>query len=107
MGALAGALGAFALPTAGSLPCRPRLLCSLAATVVIGAVNVASTLVGVLLIDRLGRRPLLLEGGIQMMLSQVGTAGWGGGATGPAVRRQPRGLLPLGLLSSRPPATPN
>lgn len=30
-----------------------------------------ATLVGLLFIDRWGRRPLLLEGGVQMLLSQV------------------------------------
>lgn len=39
--------------------------------VVIGATNVLSTLFGVLLIDRCGRRLLLLEGGIQMLLAEV------------------------------------
>lgn len=36
-----------------------------------GATNVLSTLVGVLFIDRWGRRPLLLQGGVQMLLSQA------------------------------------
>jgi len=38
---------------------------------VIGATNVLATLVGVLFIDKWGRRPLLLQGGLQMLLSQV------------------------------------
>lgn len=42
-------------------------------TVVIGATNVLATLVGLLFIDRWGRRPLLLEGGVQMLLSQIAT----------------------------------
>lgn len=40
--------------------------------VVIGATNVVSTFVGLLLVDRWGRRPLLIQGGLQMMASQVG-----------------------------------
>lgn len=44
-----------------------------------GGVNVAGTLVGMPLVDRVGRRPLLLEGGVQMLLSQVGCGGEGGG----------------------------
>jgi hypothetical protein len=44
--------------------------------VVIGATNVVATFVGLLLVDRLGRRPLLLQGGVQMMASQVGAPGW-------------------------------
>lgn len=39
--------------------------------VVIGATNVLSTLIGMLFVDKWGRRPLLLQGGVQMMLSQV------------------------------------
>jgi hypothetical protein len=40
--------------------------------VVIGATNVVSTFVGLMLVDRWGRRPLLIQGGLQMMASQVG-----------------------------------
>lgn len=35
------------------------------------AVNVASTVVAILLVDRLGRRFLFIEGGIQMILCEV------------------------------------
>ena len=42
--------------------------------VVIGATNVLSTFVGLVLVDRWGRRPLLVQGGLQMMCSQVGAA---------------------------------
>lgn len=40
-------------------------------TVIIGAVNVASTLVAILVVDRFGRRILFLEGGIQMIAAEV------------------------------------
>ncbi|KAL4853612.1 H(+)/hexose cotransporter 2 [Chlorella vulgaris] len=42
--------------------------------VVIGATNVVSTFVGLMLVDRWGRRPLLIQGGLQMMVSQIATA---------------------------------
>jgi hypothetical protein len=35
------------------------------------AVNVGSTVVAILLVDRLGRRFLFIEGGIQMILCEV------------------------------------
>lgn len=35
------------------------------------AVNVASTIVAILLVDRLGRRFLFIEGGVQMILCEV------------------------------------
>ncbi|PSC76169.1 H(+) hexose cotransporter 2 [Micractinium conductrix] len=41
--------------------------------VVIGGVNVAATFVGLVLVDSVGRRPLLLEGGVQMTVSQIAT----------------------------------
>ncbi len=40
-------------------------------TVVIGCVNVGSTLVSIATVDRLGRRMLFLEGGIQMIAANV------------------------------------
>ena len=40
-------------------------------TVVIGAVNVGSTVVAILAVDRLGRRMLFFEGGVQMMASEI------------------------------------
>lgn len=43
-------------------------------TAIIGAVNVAATLVAVALVDRAGRRPLFLFGGGQMALSQAALA---------------------------------
>lgn len=43
---------------------------SLYCTVIIGAVNVISTVVSIYSVDRLGRRMLLFEGGVQMFLSQ-------------------------------------
>lgn len=42
--------------------------------VIIGGINVLGTFVGLALVDRWGRRPLLLQGGIQMLISQVATA---------------------------------
>ena len=47
---------------------------SLMNTAIIGAVNVVATLVAVALVDRAGRRPLFLFGGVQMALSQVALA---------------------------------
>ncbi|CAI9762161.1 unnamed protein product [Fraxinus pennsylvanica] len=44
---------------------------SLYSAVITGAVNVLSTLVSIYSVDKLGRRVLLLEAGIQMFLSQV------------------------------------
>ncbi|XP_047180764.1 sugar transport protein 13-like [Vigna umbellata] len=43
---------------------------SLYCTVIIGAVNVISTVVSIYSVDRLGRRMLLFEAGVQMFLSQ-------------------------------------
>ena len=43
-------------------------------TVIIGAVNVGATLVSVYLVDRAGRKPLFIEGGIQMAAAQVAMA---------------------------------
>ncbi|RDX90021.1 Sugar transport protein 13, partial [Mucuna pruriens] len=43
---------------------------SLYSAVIIGAVNVLSTIVSIYSVDRLGRRMLLLEAGVQMFLSQ-------------------------------------
>ncbi|XP_031272103.1 sugar transport protein 13 [Pistacia vera] len=44
---------------------------SLYSTVITGAVNVVSTMVSIYSVDKLGRRVLLLEAGIQMFLSQI------------------------------------
>ncbi|KAJ3702872.1 hypothetical protein LUZ61_006577 [Rhynchospora tenuis] len=44
---------------------------SLYSAVIIGAVNVLSTLVSIYSVDRVGRRMLLLEAGVQMLLSQA------------------------------------
>ena len=46
---------------------------SLLNTVIIGAVNVVSTFVAIFSVDRLGRRFLFLEGGIQMIVSLTTT----------------------------------
>ena len=39
--------------------------------VIVGAVNVLSTLVAVFGVDRLGRRVLLLEAGVQMFIAEI------------------------------------
>jgi hypothetical protein len=39
---------------------------------VLQAVNVASTVVAIILVDRLGRRFLFIQGGVQMILCEVG-----------------------------------
>lgn len=44
---------------------------ALLSTVITGAVNVGSTVVAILLVDRLGRRFLFLQGGVQMILCEV------------------------------------
>ncbi|KAK9156219.1 hypothetical protein Sjap_003699 [Stephania japonica] len=44
---------------------------SLMSSVITGLVNVTATLVAIFVVDRYGRRPLFLEGGFQMLLSQV------------------------------------
>ncbi|KAK1259339.1 Sugar transport protein 13 [Acorus gramineus] len=44
---------------------------SLYSAVITGAVNVLSTIVSIYFVDKLGRRALLLEAGVQMFLSQV------------------------------------
>ncbi|XP_021823176.1 sugar transport protein 13-like [Prunus avium] len=44
---------------------------SLYAAVITGAVNVLATIVSIFLVDKVGRRMLLLEAGIQMFLSQI------------------------------------
>ncbi|CAL5027128.1 unnamed protein product [Urochloa decumbens] len=47
---------------------------ALMGAVILGAVNLASTLVSAAAIDRYGRRPLLLTGGFVMVICQVGVA---------------------------------
>ncbi|KAJ8759308.1 hypothetical protein K2173_006828 [Erythroxylum novogranatense] len=44
---------------------------SLMSAVITGAVNVVATIVSILTADRFGRRMLFLEGGIQMIISQI------------------------------------
>ncbi|ESW25055.1 hypothetical protein PHAVU_003G003400 [Phaseolus vulgaris] len=44
---------------------------SLMSAVITGAVNVVATLVSIVTVDRFGRRVLLLEGGMQMIICQV------------------------------------
>lgn len=45
---------------------------SLMSAVVTGLVNVLATIVSILVVDRFGRRVLFLEGGIQMIICQIG-----------------------------------
>jgi len=45
---------------------------ALLSSVIIGLVNVAATLVAIVAVDRMGRRFLLLQGGAQMVATQVG-----------------------------------
>ncbi|DBA92500.1 hypothetical protein WJX77_003482 [Trebouxia sp. C0004] len=49
-------------------------------TAIIGAVNVGSTILAIVLVDRLGRKVLLVEGGIQMFICFVVVAGVMGGS---------------------------
>jgi sugar porter (SP) family MFS transporter len=66
---------------------------SLLSTVIIGAVNVLSTLVAVFTVDKFGRRALLLEAGVQMTLAQVATAI----VLGVEFNQHPNGKLPSGI----------
>ena len=51
---------------------------SLLKAIVVGGVNVLATFVTVWAVDRMGRKPLLVQGGIQMMLALVSEVwGWG------------------------------
>ena len=54
----------------GLWSCHPDSLLSLL-PLLAGGVNVAATFVGLVLVDSVGRRPLLLEGGVQMTVSQA------------------------------------
>ena len=47
---------------------------ALLSTVIIGAVNVGCTLVAVFGVDKFGRKPLLLEAGVQMFAAEVAIA---------------------------------
>eukprot|EP00887_Chlorella_sp_A99_P007449 scaffold2.g7449.t1 len=66
--------------------------------VVVGAVNVVSTFVGILLVDRVGRRGLLLEGGTQMALAMVATAIVLGVGLGGGKDKLPTGLAAVALV---------
>ncbi|CAN6201501.1 unnamed protein product [Urochloa humidicola] len=56
---------------------------SLMSAVITGAVNLLATLVSVFTVDRLGRRALLLEGGVQMLLGMVAMGALMGAKLGP------------------------
>ncbi|PRQ23049.1 putative major facilitator, sugar transporter, major facilitator superfamily [Rosa chinensis] len=47
---------------------------SLISAVITGSVNVVSTVVSIVTVDRLGRRVLFLEGGVQMVVCQIAVA---------------------------------
>lgn len=55
-----------------SRPLRACRQTALLRTVIVGAVNVLATFVSIATVDVLGRRPLLLAGGVQMVASLVG-----------------------------------
>ncbi|KAL5205428.1 hypothetical protein ABZP36_033637 [Zizania latifolia] len=64
---------------------------SLMSAVITGGVNMAATLVSLFTVDRVGRRALFLQGGAQMLVSQVTVGaligaklGWSGVSTIPA-----------------------
>lgn len=63
-----------ALPTP-SAPCCTCRQGALLNAVIIGSVNLVSTFVSIYFVDRAGRKKLLLQGGIQMLIAQV--CGWG------------------------------
>jgi hypothetical protein len=44
---------------------------TLYSAVIVGVVNIGATVVSIIAVDRFGRRALLFEGGIQMIVSQV------------------------------------
>ncbi|KAG0568535.1 hypothetical protein KC19_6G026600 [Ceratodon purpureus] len=44
---------------------------SLYSAVIVGVVNILSTIVSIVLVDKLGRRALFLEGGVQMIICQI------------------------------------
>lgn len=56
-------------------PTLPSTQGALLNAVIIGSVNLLSTLVSIYFVDRAGRRILFLEGGVQMFLAQASTGG--------------------------------
>lgn len=51
--------------------CRSSRSASLLSTLIIGAVNVVSTLVALFGVDKFGRRTLFFEAGFQMFIAEV------------------------------------
>jgi Sugar (and other) transporter len=54
-----------------SVPPSPSTRAAAGPQVIVGAVNVLSTLVAVFGVDRLGRRVLLLQAGVQMFIAEI------------------------------------
>jgi hypothetical protein len=67
------------LPAAFCFCCHRSV--ALLKTVIVGAVNVLATFVSIACVDRMGRRTLLLQGGLQMMASLVSGVGRGAGSS--------------------------
>ncbi|KAL3148694.1 species-specific tRNA processing [Trebouxia sp. C0009 RCD-2024] len=53
---------------------------SLLSTAIVGAVNVGSTIIAIILVDRVGRKVLFAEGGLQMFICFIVVAGVMGGS---------------------------
>jgi predicted MFS family arabinose efflux permease len=64
---------------------------ALMGVVILGAVNLASTLVSTVTVDRYGRRPLFLTGGFVMIICQVAVAWMMGSQIGADARTEEAG----------------